>query len=97
MRLIAVLLLAPAVCAAQSFDHGDWDRVVSRRVSAIGEVDYAALRAEFPDRIAAICIRLVAGSSRDDARFAALFGELPAGTWFLFEEPSELEGLLGTR
>ena len=49
MRLAAFLLLAPAVYAAQGFDHGAWDRVVDRHVRAIGEVDSAALRADRRD------------------------------------------------
>lgn len=47
MRALALLfLLASAGLGGQGFDHSDWRAVVSEHVSAIGEVDYAALRAD---------------------------------------------------
>lgn len=47
MRVLLCWFLATAsLCAADGFQHADWQAVVSARVNGIGEVDYAALRAE---------------------------------------------------
>ncbi len=47
MRLSALLLLAASFASgAEPFDHSPWDAVVSRHVSAIGEVDYTAIAAD---------------------------------------------------
>lgn len=42
---IACLLLSAAAAYAAAFEHRDWDAIVQRHVSAIGEVDYAAIKA----------------------------------------------------
>jgi hypothetical protein len=47
MRTVVILLLATAglSAAAAEFDHSPWTALLSRHVNAIGEVDYAALKA----------------------------------------------------
>ena len=43
--LVLILLALAAPAAAGGFDHSTWERVLKARVNAIGEVDYAALKA----------------------------------------------------
>ena len=55
-----------------------------------GEQDpevYAAIMHKYPDRILGIYIRNVTNESSDNARFAALFGDLEAARWTLFDDP----------
>ena len=47
--LFALALLVPALRGTGSFDHSAWDRVLKAHVSAIGEVDYAAIKANRKD------------------------------------------------
>jgi hypothetical protein len=42
---LVAALAAPALASAPRFDHSPWDRVLKQRVNAIGEVDYAAVKA----------------------------------------------------
>jgi Protein of unknown function, DUF547 len=44
MKLVVFLLAAP-MAAATGFDHTAWDRLLKQHVNAIGEVDYAAIKA----------------------------------------------------
>jgi hypothetical protein len=44
MRTLA-LLLSAGVAAGAGFDHAPWDALLRKHVNAIGEVDYAALKA----------------------------------------------------
>ena len=53
-------LLALPLCG-ETFDHGDWDRILKESVSEIGEVDYARLKAN-PGPLAAYVARLAVAS-----------------------------------
>jgi len=49
MLLVAFALALTAPMAGAEFDHSAWDRVVKAHVSRIGEVDYAAIKANRKD------------------------------------------------
>jgi hypothetical protein len=55
---------------------------------------YAALARKHPDQVIAILIRDVTDEPADCARYEAAFGGLPRSRWFIFENSTELRGML---
>lgn len=59
MKFLLLLWFAPALLAAETFDHSIWNRVLKQAVNEIGEVDYGRLKAnpaelnEYLQRLAA--------------------------------------------
>lgn len=76
------------------------ERFPARRFVLVGDTGeedpevYAALAAEFPERIVGVYLRNVSDASRDDARFAPLDEAPGAARWRLFADPSRLPASL---
>jgi len=55
---------------------------------------YAALARKHPDQVIAILIRDVTDETAECARYEAAFGGLPRSRWFIFQNSTELRGML---
>jgi hypothetical protein len=51
---------------------------------------YAVLARRYPEQVVRILIRKAAGDARVAERCHQVFGDLPAGSWRLFEQPAEI-------
>lgn len=65
---VFLLAISAVIVSASEFDHSAWDRVLKRHVNALGEVDYAALKAAPADLDA--YVMALAQSSPDNRKDA---------------------------
>ncbi|MCZ8164454.1 phosphatase domain-containing protein [Silanimonas sp.] len=84
--LDALLAAAPARRFVLVGDSGERDPEI-----------YGATARAWPGRVAAIRIRDVTGESRDAARYAEAFRDLPAGLWGVFRDAEALQADAGWR